>query len=113
MRKIKLIVLLTIVLLSGWQNTDSQPIVSKIALLSIHVSSAAIHDSVYHLLTDKLGLSVDYYPLTYAERRYTAVYAGNLYLEPCGPFTNFTYASKNFKAIFFGLNCGSKQSTSS
>jgi hypothetical protein len=117
-------VLLTVGLIIGWQNTNSQvakeskeafspPILSKIALLSIHVSSIAIHDSVFHFLTDKLGLSVKYYPEMMAERRYAAVYAGNLYLEPCGPFTNFTYASKNFKAIFFGLNCDSKLSKSS
>jgi hypothetical protein len=118
--KVSFIVFLTIGLIIGWQSIKAQtikdsqgasstPFLSRLALLSIHVSSAAIHDSVYHLLTDKLGLSVDYYPLTYAGRRYTAVYAGNMYLEPCGPFSNFTYASKNFKAIFFGLNCGSER----
>ncbi len=113
-----------LILLPGWNKISAQeltaasqnisaPVISKVALLSIHVTSIELHDSVYHFLTDKLGLPVDYYPLIYAGRRYCAVHVGNLYLEPCGPFTTFTYASKNFKAIFFGLNCGSDRSLSS
>ncbi len=112
------------ILAIGWINPQCQevksevpdaamPVISKVALLSIHVSSVELHDSVYHLLTKQFGLPVDYYPLSYAGRRYAAVHVGNLYLEPCGPFTTFTYNSKNFKAIFFGLNCESDRSVSS
>ena len=61
-------------------------------------------------MTEKLGLSVDYYPLKFEDRKYAGVYAGNMYLEPCGPFSNFQYASNKFKAIFFGLNCESEKS---
>jgi hypothetical protein len=86
------------------------PVISRIAVLSIHVRDTMVHDSVFHFLTDKLGLSVEYYPVIWAGRKYAGVYAGNMYLEPCGPFSNFSYASKNFKAIFFGVNCESERS---
>lgn len=46
------------------------------------------------------------------ERRYAAMYADNMFIEPCGPFSNMRYPAKNFKALFFGLNCVSTQSAS-
>jgi len=85
-------------------NHTESPI-SKISVLSIHVGNAAVHDSLFHFLTEILRLPVEYYPETYAGRWYAGVYAGNMFLEPCGPFSNFKYTRKNFKAIFFGVNC--------
>jgi hypothetical protein len=42
-------------------------------------------------------------PGNYGQRRYAGIYAGNLVLEPCGPYADFQYASNDFRAIFFGL----------
>lgn len=79
------------------------PLFSGLHTLSIHVRDTITHDSVFHFLVDKLKLPVYYYPVTFGKRKYVGVYAGNLVLEPCGPFTNYLYGSNNFRAIFFGL----------
>jgi hypothetical protein len=79
------------------------PLFSGLHTLSIHVRDTVTHDSVFHFLADKLKLPVYYFPLTYGKRKYAGVYPGNLILEPCGPYSNFTYASNDFRAIFFGL----------
>jgi len=76
---------------------------SRFHTLSIHVSDTITHDSIFHFLTDKLMLPVYYYPVRAGKRKYAGVYAGNLVLEPCGPYSNFKYASNYFRAIFFGL----------
>jgi hypothetical protein len=72
--------------------------------LTIHVRDTVTHDSVYQFLVDKLSCPVYYYPVTYGQTRYVGVYAGNMVLEPCGPYPNNKYATQNFSAIFFGLN---------
>jgi hypothetical protein len=82
---------------------QKDPLFSGLHTLSIHIKDSVIHDSLFHFLTDKLKLPVYYYPVNMGERKYAGVYAGNLVLEPCGPYSNFSYATKNFKAIFFGL----------
>jgi hypothetical protein len=91
----------------------SLPLISRISVLSIHVRDTITHDSVFHFLTDRLGLAVEYYPVKWGERKYAGVFAGNMYLEPCGPYSNFSYVSTNFRAIFFGLNCESERAISS
>lgn len=93
--------------------TIPSPVLSKISVLTIHVSDTIIHDSVFHLLTDRLGLPVEYYPVRWGERKYAGIYAGNMYLEPCGPYNNLKYARDHFKATFYGLNCESERSLSS
>jgi hypothetical protein len=85
-------------------------IVSQVSVLTIHVSDTNIHDTVFHFLTDVLKLPVDYYPVMLGQRRYAAVYAGNLFIEPCGPYSDMHYPTKEFKALFFGLNCSSDRS---
>lgn len=79
------------------------PIISGLHTLSIHVLDTITHDSVFHFLADKLKLPVYYYPLAFGDRKYAGIYAGNLVLEPCGPYSDFVYATRNFRAIFFGL----------
>lgn len=79
------------------------PLFSGLHTLSIHVRDTITHDSVFHFLADKLKLPVYYYPVTSGQRKYAGVYAGNLVLEPCGPYSNFPYAAEDFRAIFFGL----------
>jgi hypothetical protein len=89
------------------------PIFSRLHTLSIHVRDTITHDSVFHFLIDRLDLPVYYSPLKYGTRKYAGVYAGNLVLEPCGPYSNFTYASNDFRAVFFGLTFEPFESISS
>ena len=84
-------------------NPKTIPLFSRFHTLSIHVRDTITHDSVFHFLVDRLNLPVYYYPNKYGTRKYAAVYAGNLVLEPCGPYSDFSYASDDFRAIFFGL----------
>ena len=101
---ISLIILGIIVSLS---NVSGQKVeknsISSLHTLSIHIKDPVIHDSVFHFFADRLKLPVYYNPLTLGERKYAGIFAGNLVLEPCGPYSNFKYATDNFKAIFFGL----------
>ena len=79
------------------------PLIGNLHTLSIHIQEPAIHDSVFRFLTEKLQLPVYYQPIVLGERRYGGVFAGNLVLEPCGPYSDMVYANRDFKAIFFGL----------
>ncbi len=88
-------------------------VLSAVAVLTSHVSDTNTHEGVFRFLTDVLKLPVDYGPELHGERRYAAVFAGNMFIEPCGPFSNMRYPANNFKALFFGLNCVSSQSPSS
>ena len=80
-----------------------ETIFSRFHTLSIHIKDPAVHDSVFHFLKDKLQMPVYYYPETIGERKYAGIFAGNMVLEPCGPYKQFNYVT-DFKAIFFGLN---------
>lgn len=71
--------------------------------LSIHIKDPAVHDSVFLFLNKQLQLPVYYQPITLGTRKYAGLYAGNLVLEPCGPYSDFHYATDHFKALFFGL----------
>jgi hypothetical protein len=88
----------------------NEAILSEVAVLTIHVSDTNTHETVFRFLTDVLKLPVDYEPVMLGERRYAAVYAGNMFIEPCGPYSNMRYAVKDFKALFYGLNCRSDNS---
>jgi hypothetical protein len=88
----------------------TNPLFSGLHTLSIHVRDTITHDSVFHFLVDKLKLPVYYYPVTFSKRKYVGVYAGNLVLEPCGPYSDYSYAANDFRAIFFGLTFESLES---
>ena len=79
------------------------PVVSRLHTLSIHVRSHAVHESVYALLSEVLLLPPTYDPVTYGQRKYAAVQAGNLCLEPCGPFPDHLYSNTDFEGKFYGL----------
>jgi len=87
------------------------PVFTKIHTVSIHVKDHAIHDAVYNFLKDDLQLPVVYTPVTYGERKYAGLWAGNLVLEPCGPFSNMTYATPDFTAMFYGITFESYKSS--
>jgi hypothetical protein len=50
-----------------------------------------------------LKLPAYYYPSSSGKRKYAGIYVSNVVLEPCGPNTNIFYATKDFRAIIFGL----------
>jgi hypothetical protein len=84
--------------------SNPEPIVSGIHTLSIHVKDTISQDSVTLFLQNSLGLPVYYTPVNIGIRRYSGLYAGNMVLEPCGPYPNIKYASDDFRSIFYGLN---------
>jgi hypothetical protein len=81
----------------------TNPIISTLHTLSIHVRDTITHDSIFHFFADKLNLPVYYYPVKYGQCKYAGLFAGNIILEPCGPYSNYDYSTDNFRAIFFGL----------
>lgn len=83
--------------------SGTTPIASRLHTLSIHVRSHAIHESMLTLLRDELQLPPTYEPVTIGKRKYAAVQAGNLALEPCGPYPEHNYLHTNFEAMFYGL----------
>jgi len=94
---------------------QSTPVFTKIHTVSIHVKDHAIHKEVTKFLREDLQLPLVYEPVTQGQRRYVGLWAGNLVLEPCGPYPNIKYATPDFRAIFCGLTfeayTSSKQST--
>jgi len=84
--------------------SNDAPLISGIHTLSIHVRDTLTQDSVTRFLRNILALPVYYTPVKLGIRRYSGLYAGNMVLEPCGPYPNISYGSDEFRAIFFGLN---------
>lgn len=105
-RKI-IIIVFALLLLCSYNTKNEKPfqpdVVSRLHTLSVHLRVASDVDSVFNFLKNELNLPVYYMPGTYGQRRYAGIYAGNLVLEPCGPYADFQYATNNFRAIFFGL----------
>lgn len=83
---------------------ETTPIISGVHTLSIHVRDTLSQDSVYQFFVNKLRLPIYYTPVIYGQKKYSGIYAGNMVLEPCGPYENINYASNDFRAIFYGLN---------
>jgi hypothetical protein len=65
---------------------QSQPIVSRVHWITIHAKTADTFDSLYHFLAKDLQIPVFFEPEIWGSKKYTAIYAGNVILEPCGPF---------------------------
>lgn len=105
--------LLTVALVlmtQGQAAPSATPVSTKIHTVSIHVKDLQVHQAVDRFLREDLQLPLVYEPATVAQRRYVGLWAGNLVLEPCGPFTNIAYSTPDFKAIFCGLTFEAYQS---
>ena len=103
---------IAIAFLTGCQmEQNTTPIFTKIHTVSIHVKNHVVHDAVYRFLREDLQLPVVYTPLTLGERKYVGLWAGNLVLEPCGPYSNITYATPDFTAMFYGITFESYKSS--
>ncbi len=116
MKQVITVLTVAFILLAGCRTAPwSEPVMTKIHTVSIHVKDHQIHDGVHRFLQEDLGLPLVYEPITHGERRYVGLWAGNLVLEPCGPYSNITYATPDFSAIFcsitFEAYTSSKQST--
>jgi len=94
----------------GRAASHTTPVFTKVHTVSIHVKDLQVHEAVYRFLREDLQLPLVYDSVTVAQRRYVGLWAGNLVLEPCGPFTNVAYATPDFKAIFCGLTFEAYQS---
>jgi hypothetical protein len=104
MKQRTVVIGIAIALLTGCQmEQNAVPISTKIHTVSIHVKDHAVHDAVYRFLKDDLLLPVVYTPLMLGERKYAGLWAGNMVLEPCGPYSNVTYATPDFTAMFYGI----------
>jgi hypothetical protein len=86
------------------------PVITKLHTVSIHVKDHQVHEGVYRFLREDLQLPQVYELVTQGGRRYVGLWAGNLVLEPCGPYANITYATPEFGAIFCGLTFEAYQS---
>jgi hypothetical protein len=103
--RLPLLLLLLLQSVTALNSQANDGILSSVSVLTIHVSDTNTHEKVFRLLVDVLRLPIDYGPEIHGGRRYAAVYAGNLFIEPCGPFVGNRYPVKDFKAVFYGLNC--------
>ena len=90
--------------------SQHEPLISGIHTLSIHVMDTLTHDSVYRFLKYRLSLPVYYTPERYGNRKYAGLYAGNMVLEPCGPYPEIQYSTDSFRAVFYGMNFEVKSS---
>lgn len=82
---------------------ESHPIVSRVHTLSVHVGDRGTHAAVLRFLKDVLRLPILWGPEEHGERLYAALSGGNIALEPCGPFADIDYATKDFDAMFYGI----------
>lgn len=84
-----LLVLAACILKAEGRNNDScdhQPIVSHVYWITIHAREAHIYDSLYRFFVTNLQIPQLFDTETYGSTRYFAIRAGNVILEPCGPF---------------------------
>ena len=101
--KMGALVVLTFVLIARIPYVQSQsepaPVVSRVYWITLHARSLEAFDSLYDLLNQKLQLPVFFPPENHGARRYAAVLAGNVILEPCGPFADSQYRSVSVLAL--------------
>jgi len=62
------------------------PAISRVHWITLPVKAPEVFDRLYHLFVKELKIPVFFEPETYGTKRYTGIYAGNVILEPCGPF---------------------------
>jgi hypothetical protein len=113
--KTRTLVLLAVVLIAPVSYVQSQteltPIVSRVYWVTVHARSLEAFDSLFTLLSRDLQLPVFFQPETHGARRYAAVLAGNVILEPCGPFADSPYRSASVLARWNTLIFRPHQST--
>jgi hypothetical protein len=86
------------------KDPEALAMVSGMHTLSIHVQDTLTQDSVYQFMVQELKLPVYYTPILLDQRKYAGIYAGNMVLEPCGPYPDRNYATEKFRSVFYGMN---------
>lgn len=84
----------------------STPIFSRIHTVSIHVKDLETFNKAFHFLHDDLELSYkwgqEWTPGSEAKKMYAGFWAGNICIEPCGPYDTDEFES-DAKAMFFAI----------
>jgi hypothetical protein len=82
------------------------PIFSKIHTVSIHVKDFQAFNSVFSFLSEELNLPINWgekwTPDIAADKIYASFWAGNICIEPCGPYTTDEFES-DAKTMFFAI----------
>jgi hypothetical protein len=106
-RLLSAMLLSTLISAGCGQQRGPVPVVSRIHTVSIHFREFEVHNLLFNLLANDFQMPVVFGELWAPEkggrRIYSRVWAGNINLEPCGPFDNIAYATKDFDAMFFGI----------
>jgi hypothetical protein len=109
MKRFYLITLILVTVFSGCQNTltstnktlnikSSTPIVSKAHWITVHIRNDETFTSLYELFKDDLQFPVFFHPEKWGGARYTAILAGNVIFEICGPYPNTPIPGKELMA---------------
>ncbi len=77
---------------------DLTPIISGVHWVTIHVRTQETFAHLYQLFNDDLQFPVFFHPEKYGTENYTAILAGNVILEICGPFPESPYSNKDIMA---------------
>ncbi len=99
MKRIFLITLIAVTFFPGCQNIpgsinappntkSSTPIVSKAHWITVHIRNDETFTSLYTFFKDDLQFPVFFHPEKWGSARYTAILAGNVIFEICGPYPN-------------------------
>jgi hypothetical protein len=106
---------LNLLIISGTADAGEQartvPVVSRVHWITVHARTPEAFDSLYALFSRDLELPVFFSPEQHGARRYAAVLAGNVILEPCGPFPDSGYRSATILARWNTLTFRPSQST--
>jgi len=82
------------------------PVFSRIHTVSIHVRDFQTFNSVFRLLNDDMKLpkkwGQEWTPQTEAKRMYAGFWAGNMCIEPCGPYDTDEFED-DASAMFFAI----------
>ena len=82
------------------------PLFSRIHTVSIHVKDFQTFNSAFHFLSDDLKLpkkwGQEWTPGTEAKQMYAGFWAGNICIEPCGPFDTDEFES-DARAMSFAI----------
>lgn len=88
------------------ESPASKPVFSRIHTVSIHVRDLETFNEAFHLLSEDLKLpkkwGQKWTPQHEAERMYAGFWAGNMCIEPCGPYDTDRFEGES-KAMFFAL----------
>ena len=66
--------------------SKQDPVVSHVYWITLHAREAEIYDSLHQLFVTDLQIPQFFDTETYGTRKYFTIRAGNVIIEPCGPF---------------------------